>query len=99
MGFEQYHEPPDELPKETRTFARMIAPLIGEGEAIAWYEQRMAVETSEACAIIIETLSKQSLRPPETTLRRPRLIMGPNSPQRSPFEPHRLEVFDRSIIR
>ena len=24
MGFDQYHEPPEELSQETRTFARMI---------------------------------------------------------------------------
>jgi hypothetical protein len=45
MGFEQYHEPPHELPEKTRTFARMIASLTEEAEAIGWYEQRMAVET------------------------------------------------------
>ena len=36
----QYHEPPDELSQETRTFARMIQSLIEEAEAIGWYEQR-----------------------------------------------------------
>ena len=44
MGFDQYHEPPNELSQETRTFARMIASLIEEAEAINWYEQRMSVE-------------------------------------------------------
>jgi hypothetical protein len=44
MGFEQYHEPANELPQETRTFARMIASLTEEAEAIGWYEQRLAVE-------------------------------------------------------
>ena len=44
MGFDQYHEPPDELPAATRTFARMCASLTEEAEAIGWYEQRMAVE-------------------------------------------------------
>jgi hypothetical protein len=44
MGFEQYHEPPDELPPKTRTFARMIVSLIEEAEAINWYEQRMSLE-------------------------------------------------------
>src|SRR5215217_465939 len=44
MGFDQYHEPADELPQEVRTFARMIKSLIEEAEAIDWYEQRMAVE-------------------------------------------------------
>ncbi len=44
MGFDQYHEPAHELPPETRTFARMIASLTEEAEAIGWYEQRLAVE-------------------------------------------------------
>ena len=53
MGFEQYHEPASELSAETRTFARMIASLTEEAEAIGWYEQRMAVETDgEARAIM-----------------------------------------------
>src|SRR6201747_2812586 len=53
MGFDQYHEPPDELPPATRTFARLCASLTEEAEAIGWYEQRMAVETDgEARAIM-----------------------------------------------
>jgi hypothetical protein len=45
MGFDQYHEPPDELPAATRTFARLCASLTEEAEAIGWYEQRLAVES------------------------------------------------------
>ena len=53
MGFDQYHEPPDELPAATRTFARLCASLTEEAEAIGWYEQRLAVETDpEALAIM-----------------------------------------------
>jgi hypothetical protein len=44
MGFEQYHEPAGELSAEVRTFARMIASLTEEAEAIGWYEQRIALE-------------------------------------------------------
>ena len=44
MGFDQYHEPPEELPAEIRTFARLCASLTEEAEAIGWYEQRLAVE-------------------------------------------------------
>lgn len=53
MGFDQYHEPPEELSAETRTFARLCTSLTEEAEAIGWYEQRMAVETdAEARAIM-----------------------------------------------
>ena len=44
MGFDQYHEPADELPEATRTFARLCASLTEEAEAIGWYEQRLALE-------------------------------------------------------
>src|SRR3954447_6499976 len=44
MGFDQYHEPPEELPAETRTFARLCASLTEEAEAIGWDEQRLAIE-------------------------------------------------------
>ena len=53
MGFDQYHEPPGELPAATRTFARLCASLTEEAEAIGWYEQRLAVETDrDALAIM-----------------------------------------------
>ena len=53
MGFDQYHEPPEELPPATRTFARLCASLTEEAEAIGWYEQRLAVEADrEASAIM-----------------------------------------------
>jgi hypothetical protein len=53
MGFEQYHEPAQELSQETRTFARMIASLTEEAEAIGWYQQRISVEgDAEARAIM-----------------------------------------------
>lgn len=54
MGFDQYHEPPEELPQEVRTFARMIKSLIEEAEAIDWYEQRLAVEQDEEAKKIME---------------------------------------------
>ena len=44
MGFDQYHEPPEELPAPSRTYARLIASLTEEAEAIGWYQQRLAVE-------------------------------------------------------
>src|SRR5206468_11786552 len=52
-GFEQYHEPAGELSPEARTFARMIASLTEEAEAIGWYQQRIDLEGDrEARAIM-----------------------------------------------
>jgi hypothetical protein len=53
VGFDQYHEPPEELPKETRTFARLCASLTEEAEAIGWYEQRIAVEPDNQARAIM----------------------------------------------
>jgi hypothetical protein len=53
MPENQYHEPPDELSQETRTFARMIASLIEEADAINWYEQRMSVEKDRQAKAIM----------------------------------------------
>jgi hypothetical protein len=55
MGFDQYHEPPEELSQDTRTMARMFASLTEEAEAINWYEQRLAIEQdADARAIITD---------------------------------------------
>lgn len=54
MGFDQYHEPPQELPQRVRTFARMIKSLIEEAEAIDWYEQRLSVEKDKEAKKIME---------------------------------------------
>src|SRR5689334_13591178 len=54
MGFDQYHEPPEELSQETRTLARIFASLTEEAEAINWYEQRLSVEEDPDARAIIE---------------------------------------------
>ena len=60
MGFDQYHEPPDELPEQTRTFARLCASLTEEAEAIGWYEQRLAVERDpEALAVMADAVGEE----------------------------------------
>jgi len=60
MGFDQYHEPPEELPAVTRTFARLCASLTEEAEAIGWYEQRIAIETDpEAVAVMRHALGEE----------------------------------------
>ncbi len=53
MGFDQYHEPPEELPAKVRTFARLCASLTEEAEAIGWYEQRLAVEQDDEARAIM----------------------------------------------
>jgi hypothetical protein len=62
MSFEQYHEPPDELPAETRTFARMIMSLIEEAEAIGWYEQRLAVERDRQAKAIMRNAQHEEMK-------------------------------------
>jgi hypothetical protein len=62
MGFEQYHEPPDELPPKTRTFARMIVSLIEEAEAINWYEQRLAVEKDKQARAIMRNAQHEEFK-------------------------------------
>ena len=59
MGFDQYHEPPDELPEETRTFARLCASVTEEAEAIGWYEQRLALETDDQARGIMENAQRE----------------------------------------
>ena len=62
MGFNQYHEPANELPEKTRTFARMIASLTEEAEAINWYEQRIAVEKDTEAKAIMQNAQKEEFK-------------------------------------
>jgi hypothetical protein len=59
MPTDQYHEPPDELRAEIRTFARVIASLQEEAEAIGWYEQRISVETDDQARRIMEHAQRE----------------------------------------
>jgi hypothetical protein len=62
MGFEQYHEPANELSQETRTFARMIVSLTEEAEAINWYEQRISVEQNAQARAIMENAQEEEFK-------------------------------------
>ena len=62
MGFDQYHEPPDELPPETRTFARLCASLTEEAEAIGWYAQRIALESDKDAKAIMENAQMEEFK-------------------------------------
>src|SRR6185312_453178 len=60
MPTDQYHEPPEELSPETRTFARLCTSLTEEAEAIGWYQQRLALETDrEARAIMSDAQGEE----------------------------------------
>jgi hypothetical protein len=62
VPFDQYHEPPQELPEETRTFARICTSLIEEAEAIGWYEQRLAVEKDPEARAIMENAQEEEFK-------------------------------------
>jgi uncharacterized protein len=62
MGFDQYHEPAAELSAETRTFARMIASLTEEAEAINWYAQRISVEPDDDARAIMENAQQEEFK-------------------------------------
>jgi hypothetical protein len=62
MGFDQYHEPPSELPEDVRTFARMIMSVIEEAEAINWYEQRIAIEKDKEAQAIMQNAQQEEFK-------------------------------------
>ena len=62
MGFDQYHEPPNELSDEIRTFARMIQALIEETQAIDWYEQRISVEKDRDARAIMQNAQEEEFK-------------------------------------
>ena len=62
MPTEQYHEPPQELSQETRTFARMITSVIEEAEAINWYEQRISVEKDADAKAIMQNAQEEEFK-------------------------------------
>ncbi len=62
MGFEQYHEPASELSEPIRTFARMIASVCEEAEAIGWYEQRMSLEKDKDAKAIMKDAQKEEFK-------------------------------------
>jgi hypothetical protein len=62
MPTEQYHEPPEELSEDVRTFARMCTSLIEEAEAINWYAQRLAIERDSAAAAIMRDAQNEEFK-------------------------------------
>ena len=62
MPTEQYHEPPNELSEQTRTFARMMTSLIEEAEAIGWYEQRLSLEKDAVARAIMQNAQQEEFK-------------------------------------
>ena len=62
MPTDQYHEPPEELSPEDRTYARMITSLIEEAEAIGWYRQRIALEKDRQAKAIMANALKEEFK-------------------------------------
>ena len=62
MGFEQYHEPPDELSEKTRTFARMIVSMIEEADAINWYQQRLSLEKNREARAVMRNAQHEEFK-------------------------------------
>jgi uncharacterized protein len=62
MPTDQYHEPPDELSAEIRSFARMIASLQEEAEAIGWYEQRLSLEADHEARAIMANAQQEEFK-------------------------------------
>lgn len=62
MGFDQYHEPANELSQKTRTFARMITSLTEEAEAIGWYEQRISLEKDNEAKAIMKNAQHEEMK-------------------------------------
>jgi hypothetical protein len=59
---DQYHEPPDELSAEVRSFARMITSLQEEAEAIGWYEQRISLEPDDEARAIMQNAQQEEFK-------------------------------------
>jgi hypothetical protein len=62
MGFDQYHEPAEELSQDTRTFARIVMGLIEEAEAINWYQQRISVEKDDEARAIMKNAQEEEFK-------------------------------------
>jgi hypothetical protein len=62
MPTDQYHEPPGELSQEIRTFARVVASLQEEAEAIGWYEQRISLERDSQARAIMNNAQQEEFK-------------------------------------
>jgi uncharacterized protein len=62
MPTDQYHEPPGELSQEIRTFARVVASLQEEAEAIGWYEQRISLERDAQARAIMNNAQQEEFK-------------------------------------
>src|SRR5437879_13856341 len=90
MPTDQYHEPPDQLSPEIRTFARVAASLQEEAEAIGWYEQRMSLERDPEARGVMEEAQEVEIKHHAMALEflSRRKSSGRNVVQAAIFKPH-----------
>ena len=50
----EFHEPPEELSEETRSYRRALNSLMEELEAVDWYQQRMDATKDEQLRKILD---------------------------------------------
>jgi len=62
MPTDEYHEPAGELSQEIRTFARVVASLQEEAEAIGWYEQRLSLERDAQARAIMANAQQEEFK-------------------------------------
>src|SRR3981081_4521026 len=62
MTTEQNRQPPAELSHEVRTFARVVASLQEEAEAIGWYEQRISLERDNQAKAIMSDAQQEEFK-------------------------------------
>src|ERR1700674_4561305 len=62
MPTDQYHEPPGELSQEIRTFARVVASLQEEAEAIGWHEQRISLQRGAQARAIMNNAQQEEFK-------------------------------------
>ncbi len=62
MGYDQYHEPPEEMSSKSRTVVRVITSMIEEAEAISWYQQRMDLEKDKDVLAILNDAQQEEFK-------------------------------------
>ena len=62
MGFDQYHEPAEELSAETEDVRPHDRVADGGGRGIGWYEQRISLEPDAQAKAIMENAQSEEFK-------------------------------------